>query len=144
MWQALENAGSMVTLGGALFISIYNDIGVKSHRWLLVKQAYNFLPKGLRWTIWLPALVKFWGPEFIRDFIRGKPFHAWINYSKTEARGMTAFRDLIDWVGGLPFEVAKPEQIYDFYYKRGFVLERMKTCGGGIGCNEFVFTKKSV
>jgi 2-polyprenyl-3-methyl-5-hydroxy-6-metoxy-1,4-benzoquinol methylase len=144
MWQALENASSMVSLGGLLFISIYNDMGVKSHRWLRVKRAFNFLPKMLRWTIWLPALVKVWWKDFIRDFIRGRPFQSWINYPKTEARGMTAFRDLIDWVGGLPYEVAKPEQIYDFYHKRGFVLERMKTCGGGMGCNEYVFTKKSV
>jgi len=142
MWQALENAGSMVSMGGVLFVSIYNDIGVKSRRWLLVKKIYNSLPKGLRWIVWLPALVKFWGPEIIRGFIRGRPFQSWKNYPKTEARGMSAFRDLIDWVGGLPFEVAKPEQIYDLFYKRGFVMERMKTCGGGIGCNEFVFTKK--
>lgn len=143
MWHALENAGSMVSMGGLLFISIYNAQGGKSRRWLLVKRAYNFLPKGLRWLVWMPALIKLWWPSVIRDFIRGRPFHSWINYSKTEARGMTAFRDLIDWVGGLPFEVAKPEQIFDLYHERGLVLERMKTCGGGIGCNEFVFSKKS-
>ena len=142
MWQALENAASRVKTGGLLFISIYNDQGPKSHRWLLAKRAYNYLPKGLRWLLWIPELIKIWGPTIIRDFIRFRPFYSWINYSKSGARGMSAFRDLIDWVGGLPFEVAKPEEIYDFYYKRGFVLERMKTCGGGIGCNEYVFQKK--
>ena len=142
MWQALENAASRVKTGGLLFISIYNDQGPKSHRWLLAKRAYNYLPKGLRWLLWIPELIKIWGPTIIRDFIRFRPFYSWINYSKSGARGMSAFRDLIDWVGGLPFEVAKPEEIYDFYYKRGFVLERMKPCGGGIGCNEYVFQKK--
>ena len=127
MWQALENAASRVKTGGLLFISIYNDQGPKSHRWLLAKRAYNYLPKGLRWLLWIPELIKIWGPTIIRDFIRFRPFYSWINYSKSGARGMSAFRDLIDWVGGLPFEVAKPEEIYDFYYKRGFVLERMKT-----------------
>ena len=143
MWQALENAGSMVSIDGILFISIYNDQGVKTPRWIWVKRAYNFLPKGLRWLVWFPALIKLWAPSIIRDFIRLRPFHSWINYSKAGARGMSAFRDLIDWVGGLPFEVAKPEEIYDFYYKRGFTLDSMKTCGGGIGCNEFIFTKKT-
>jgi 2-polyprenyl-3-methyl-5-hydroxy-6-metoxy-1,4-benzoquinol methylase len=144
MWQALENACEMVSFGGQLFISIYNDQGVKTPRWIMVKRAYNFLPKGMRWLVWLPALIKLWWKTIILDFIRGRPFYSWIHYSKAGARGMSAFRDLIDWVGGLPFEVAKPEEIYDFYFKRGFSLERMVTCGGGIGCNEYVFSKKSV
>ena len=42
---------------------------------------------------------------------------------------------------GYPFEVATPEQIFDFYRARGFSLTRMKTCGGSLGCNEFVFEK---
>lgn len=55
---------------------------------------------------------------------------------------MSAWRDVVDWVGGYPFEVAKPEQIFRFYYDRGFVLKNMVTCGG-LGCNEFVFTRVS-
>ena len=47
------------------------------------------------------------------------------------------------WLGGYPFEVAKPEEIFDFFAERNFVLKRLKTCGGGIGCNEFVFKKSS-
>ncbi len=142
MWKAMANVSPLVADGGSLFISIYNDQGGKSRRWLLVKRAYNFLPSGLRWLVWFPMLIKVWGPETIRDFVRGKPFNSWINYSKAGARGMSAFRDWIDWVGGLPFEVAKPEQIFNFYHARGFILELLKTCGGGLGCNEFVFTKR--
>jgi SAM-dependent methyltransferase len=142
MWQGLENASSMVLDGGVLFISIYNDQGPKSNRWLLVKRAYNKLPRGWRWLVWFPALVKIWWPTVARDLLSCRPLFSWKNYPKMGIRGMSAFRDLIDWVGGLPFEVAKPEEIYDFYYKRGFTLERMKTCGGGLGCNEFVFSKK--
>lgn len=54
---------------------------------------------------------------------------------------MSLMHDLIDWVGGYPFEVAKPEEIFDFYHARGFVLQRLYTCGGGIGCNQFVFER---
>lgn len=141
MWKGLENAGSRVRDGGLLFVSIYNDQGGKSRRWLLVKRMFNFLPKGLRWLVWIPVLVKVYWLATIRDFLQGRPFDSWINYGKAGARGMSAFRDLIDWAGGLPFEVAKPEQIFDFYRERGFALERIKTCGGGLGCNEFVFSK---
>jgi 2-polyprenyl-6-hydroxyphenyl methylase/3-demethylubiquinone-9 3-methyltransferase len=54
---------------------------------------------------------------------------------------MSPWRDLIDWVGGLPFEVAKPEAILDFYLQRGFTLTRLTTCGGSLGCNEYVFAR---
>lgn len=49
--------------------------------------------------------------------------------------------DLIDWVGGWPFEVAKPEQVFDFYRERGYTLEGLTTAGGGLGCNEYVFRR---
>jgi len=52
---------------------------------------------------------------------------------------MDPWRDVVDWVGGYPFEVARPEEIFDFYHQLGFQLEKMKTCGGGLGCNEYVF-----
>jgi hypothetical protein len=48
---------------------------------------------------------------------------------------------VVDWVGGYPFEVAKPEEIFDFYSQRGFSLIKMTTCGGTLGCNELVFRK---
>jgi 2-polyprenyl-3-methyl-5-hydroxy-6-metoxy-1,4-benzoquinol methylase len=143
MWRAMENACAVVSKDGLLFISIYNDQGVKTPRWIMIKRLYNYLPKGMRWLVWLPVLIKLWWKTIILDIIRGRPFTSWINYSRAGARGMSAFRDLIDWVGGLPFEVAKPEEIYEFYTKRGFFLERMITCGGGIGCNEYVFAKKT-
>jgi 2-polyprenyl-6-hydroxyphenyl methylase/3-demethylubiquinone-9 3-methyltransferase len=47
---------------------------------------------------------------------------------------------LVDWVGGYPFEVAKPEEIFNFYRERGFYLENLTTCNN-LGCNEFVFRR---
>ena len=52
---------------------------------------------------------------------------------------MTPWRNVIDWVGGYPFEVAKPEALFDYYRLRGFELSYLKTCGGGHGCNELAF-----
>jgi 2-polyprenyl-6-hydroxyphenyl methylase/3-demethylubiquinone-9 3-methyltransferase len=52
---------------------------------------------------------------------------------------MSPWRDTVDWVGGYPFEVARPEEVFDFCQQRGLLLLRLKTCGGGRGCNEFVF-----
>jgi 2-polyprenyl-6-hydroxyphenyl methylase/3-demethylubiquinone-9 3-methyltransferase len=56
---------------------------------------------------------------------------------------MSRWHDLVDWVGGYPFEVAAPEFVFDFYRERGFSLIQMKTCGGGLGCNQFVLVKPS-
>ena len=55
---------------------------------------------------------------------------------------MSVWHDLVDWVGGYPFEVAKPEEIFNFFKTRGFILTQLKTCGGGLGCNEYVFVKR--
>jgi 2-polyprenyl-6-hydroxyphenyl methylase/3-demethylubiquinone-9 3-methyltransferase len=54
---------------------------------------------------------------------------------------MSPWRDVVDWVGGLPFEVASPEKVIFFHKKLGFELINMKTVAGGHGCNEFVFRR---
>jgi len=140
MWRALENVSLLVKNGGKLYISIYNDQGKISQVWRAVKIAYNKLPTGFKFLILWPAFVGFWGLTMIKDILRGKPFYTWRNYSRKSTRGMSFYYDVIDWIGGFPFEVAKPEEIFNFYRNKGYILEKLKTCGGKIGCNEFVFT----
>lgn len=137
MWHALENARLPVAPGGALFISIYNDLGWRTRGWWHIKRAYNRLPRPLRLAVLGPAALRLWGPPTVRDFVRGTPFARWRTYC--QERGMSPWTDVADWVGGFPFEVAKPEQVFDFYRARGFELVTLKTCAGGIGCNEYVF-----
>ena len=139
MWQALENIDCLVAPGGRLFISIYNDQGWLSDFWRMVKRLYNVTPPRLRFVLLMPSLALLWGPRTAIDLLRLHPFQTWRTYEKS--RGMSPWWDLIDWVGGYPFEVAKPEMILDFYVKRGYRLQSLKSCGRGLGCNEFVFTK---
>ncbi|MGI8908610.1 MAG: class I SAM-dependent methyltransferase [Candidatus Sumerlaeaceae bacterium] len=139
MWEALANAGERVAPGGILFIAIYNDQAGTSRRWLKVKKAYVKSPKPMRAVILAASLATIWGPQTVYDLLRGKPNHLWRTYKKD--RGMSPWINLVDWIGGYPFEVAKPEQIFEFYKARGFELVKMKTCGGGMGCNEFVVKK---
>jgi len=56
---------------------------------------------------------------------------------------MSLWHDLVDWVGGFPFEVAKPEEVFDLCRTRGFTLRRLKTVGGELGNNQFVFSRKA-
>jgi hypothetical protein len=59
-------------------------------------------------------------------------------HDKRTARGMSVWHDLVDWVGGYPFEVAKPEEVIGLVASRGFGLERLVTVGNLQGCNEFL------
>ena len=139
MWRALDLVAGPVAPGGRLFVAIYNDQGRISERWRAVKRTYNRLPRPLRPLVLAPAAVQMWWRQSVRDLVRGRPFRTWRTYQGT--RGMSPWRDVVDWVGGYPFEVATPEAIFDFYHARGFQLERLKTCGGGKGCNEFLFRR---
>jgi len=139
MWTALDNAAGLVKPGGALFISIYNDQGRTSLLWTKIKRMYNHSSLVTRNLILLFCCLRLWGPTTIRDILKGRPFSTWRNYE--DNRGMSPWHDIVDWVGGYPFEVAKPEEIFDFFRNKGFCLTKLKTCAGGLGCNEFVFRK---
>jgi 2-polyprenyl-3-methyl-5-hydroxy-6-metoxy-1,4-benzoquinol methylase len=141
MWTGLANAALPVKPGGLLFVAIYNDQGKQSKYWLRVKKAYNACPPALRFLVLWPAFLQLWWKRLLKDFLRLRPMETW-NLVR-EQRGMSAWRDVVDWVGGYPFEVAKPEQIFDFYREKGFVLERMTTQAGDLGCNEFVFRRSA-
>lgn len=138
MWQALENVVRLVAGRGQLFIAIYNDQGKPSRRWRTVKRWYNRLPPRLRFLVVWPSFLQLWWRPIVKDVLAGDPARSFREYRK--GRGMSLWADLIDWVGGYPFEVAKPEEIFKFYRKRGFLLRNMTT-GWNLGCNEFVFVR---
>jgi 2-polyprenyl-3-methyl-5-hydroxy-6-metoxy-1,4-benzoquinol methylase len=140
MWEALDNVARMVRPGGVLFIAIYNDQGGESRRWKTIKKMYNGTPKSLRFTIEIAAFMKeYWRP-MVKDFVLLRPFKFVRDY-RINGRGMTLWRDLVDWVGGYPFEVAKPEELFEFYKSRGFQLEKLTTCAGSVGNNELVLRR---
>lgn len=140
MWPALENASLPVAAGGQLFVAIYNDMGSKSRRWTWIKKTYNALPQFLK----IPFALAMMAPEELKALLRSlvllnpsEYLARWTHYDVN--RGMSHWRDIIDWVGGYPYQYAKPEEIFDFYRARGFQLMKMKCGGVGLGCNEFVF-----
>lgn len=141
LWTALKNVNENVAPNGKLFIALYNDQGGASKRWHTVKKIYNQLPSyfqpGFAFLIYLPRELR----SFLICLVRGKPqeyFLSIFNYG--ENRGMSWWHDMIDWIGGYPFEVSTPEQVFDFYKKLGYSLKVLKT-SGGLGCNEFVFQR---
>jgi 2-polyprenyl-6-hydroxyphenyl methylase/3-demethylubiquinone-9 3-methyltransferase len=143
MWKALENAQLPLRTGGKLFIAIYNDTGSQSRRWARIKHTYNNLPGFLRTPFALLTITPNEAKAAIRSTLDGQPgeyLRSWIN--RDEFRGMSRWRNIVDWVGGYPYEFAAPEQIFEFYRERGFTLTKLKCGGAGLGCNEFVFVKE--
>jgi 2-polyprenyl-6-hydroxyphenyl methylase/3-demethylubiquinone-9 3-methyltransferase len=140
MWEALENAAVPVAGNGKLFIAIYNDTGSQAARWHWIKKTYCRLPGVLKTPFAVLAILPEETKNFVRSVLTLKPMsyvRSWTRYKND--RGMNRWYDIIDWVGGFPYEVASPEEIFEFYRKKGFSLTKMKTKGVGLGCNEFVF-----
>ncbi len=140
MWQALENVSLPVDKGGLLFVTIYNDQGRKSHIWRSIKKFYcsGTIGRSLVSAFFIICFILY---GIILDLLRGRnPVARYIEYKKS--RGMSITHDWFDWLGGYPFEVAKPEEIFRFYRSRNFVLENLVTCGGSLGINEFIFMKQ--
>jgi 2-polyprenyl-6-hydroxyphenyl methylase/3-demethylubiquinone-9 3-methyltransferase len=144
LWRAMENAQQRVAPGGKLFIALYNDTGSQSTRWNWIKKTYNGLPGILRSPfaaiVWLPTEMKLLASSVVR--LRPKDYiDSWTQYRKN--RGMTKWRDIIDWVGGYPYEVSTPDEVFDFCRARGFELTKLNCGRVGLGCNQFVFVKSN-
>ncbi|MGW2519282.1 class I SAM-dependent methyltransferase [Streptomyces sp. NPDC001617] len=143
LWQAMEAASGLVARNGVLYVSIYNDQGGESRMWTSVKRRYNESGPAMR-RLLLAGSVLYLSRKYplrvVADLRRGGAGST--ARSAPRPRGMSRKHDLVDWVGGYPFEVASPEQVFDFCRNRGFQLRHLKTCKGGIGCNEFVFDRR--
>lgn len=134
MWEALANVSSLPIKGnGKLFIAIYNDQGWVTSYWKLIKKLYNKY-KISRWLLILLHWPYLYGLRYLVRFLTKRlPLE----------RGMSMWWDMIDWLGGYPFEVAKPEDIFYFFKKNHYQLTQLKTNGGRNGCNEYVFRRNN-
>jgi 2-polyprenyl-3-methyl-5-hydroxy-6-metoxy-1,4-benzoquinol methylase len=144
MWQALENAVIPTKAGGKLFIAIYNDTGSQARRWHWIKKTYCRLPSLLKTPFAIAAILPEEAKNLARSVFALQPMsyiRSWTKY-KNE-RGMNRWHDIIDWVGGYPYEVATVDEIFEFYKSRGFALDKIKSGGVGLGCNEFVFEREA-
>lgn len=129
MWTAIDNVSKLVTPGGKLFIALYNDQGPVSRYWLTVKRAYVRYPL-LRAPIIAAHMPYPFGPSYLNRLLRGKG----------TPRGMSFMRDVVDWLGGLPFDVATPDAVLAFLRDRGY-RETKVVRTKRLGCNEFVLER---
>ena len=136
MWQALDNVITLVKPGGLLYIAIYNDQGWMSRAWRRVKR-FHCRGRLHRWMVIATFMPLLFLVALASDLLKGRsPLKRYRSY---RARGMSEVHDWFDWLGGYPFEVAKPEEVFAFCRDRHFTLQQLRTRGGKLGCNEFVF-----
>lgn len=130
MWEAINNAANLVSDKGIFIIAIYNRHW-SSLMWKFIKWFYNISPRFIKWVIInffyvVIAIAKF--------LVTGK------NPFKTK-RGMNFYYDVIDWVGGYPYEYASKDEIKNFVEKKGYKLIKFNKARVPTGCNEFIFEK---
>jgi len=130
MYKAFEAVGKLVTKNGLLVIAIYNKHWT-SPVWKLIKRTYVKSPAIIRKIlVWLVFIVKI---PAVLIISRRNPF--------SKERGMSYYTDIVDWVGGYPYEYATPAEVTQFFEQRGFKLKKLIKTKGFTGCNEFVFER---
>lgn len=143
MWLAFENSMKCVALNsGTLLVAIYNDQGWKSHVWWLVKLVYNRLPRFLRspYAFSFNAMTRFMVlikyTLLLRPMVALRPM-----LSRRRERGMSARFDVLDWIGGFPYEFASLDTLRAYFDARGFELVAALP-STSLGCNELVLRRR--
>jgi len=76
------------------------------------------------------------GVKTLQGVFSLQPPSKWYAYS--DKRGMNIWHDVVDWIGGYPFETATHMEIIHYFQKNQFdVVNIVRKTGSG--CNEFVF-----
>lgn len=138
MWQAIRNAGCVVTPGGLFFIAIYNKVEglFGSNTWLKLKRTYNRSSRIVKKLLEFSLIILIISKMLLT---LKNPIYEIKNYKRF--RGMSFRTDIRDSLGGYPYEFAVPEEVFRFCRQElGFILENMKTVNN-LGLNEFLFRR---
>lgn len=122
MVKAIENVCKITKKGGYLIIAIYNK-APSSEFWLKVKRFYNFSPiffrKFLNYFFYAYGVAISYVLVLKNLILKGKFILPEIKKSR---RGMSVFYNIIDWIGGYPYEYASFDEVKDLVEKHGFKL----------------------
>ena len=138
MYKALDNIACLMSPTGLFYLAIYNRgrsawIGTSTF-WLRVKKLYNqcgFIGKNVIFGIYS---VYF----FLDSLIAMKnPFRRMRSFKR---RGMNWKHNVLDWLGGYPYEFASPDEIINFYSDRGVYCKKIANAYG-LACVEYLLKK---
>lgn len=140
MYRALDNVDVLLKKNSIYYLAIYNDfkgLPFNSSTWVSLKKFYsssNYVFRKVFDMIYICIIIF----GLLINF--RNPISYIYNYSKITVRGMNFYRDVVDWLGGYPFEYASVKKIDSFYKKRGLKLINLNKTERE-GCNEFLFLK---
>jgi hypothetical protein len=141
MYTAIHNAASLVNPGGLLAVAIYNRVSERwltSDRWWRIKRMYNHAPY-LGRRLMEMTYAGYWTVRVVRN--GRNPFR--IDREYGQPRGMALWTDLVDWLGGYPYEFASADEIIQFCEREcGMRCTRLiAVTEGDTGNNQFVFER---
>lgn len=131
MKKAIQNAASLVKPGGYFIIAIYNCHWT-SPLWKVIKRFYCNSSESIKKLMIYTFYPIIW---IFKYLVTGQN-------PKMQSRGMDFYYNVIDWIGGYPYEYADTRSIQTFLTKLGF--SSLKTIRSSVptGCNEYIFKKK--
>ncbi len=130
MYQALDNCLQLVHSGGFFIVALYNRHW-SSPIWRIIKYLYNLSPLFIKKIF----IILFYLPIML-----AKALVTHVNpFRKT--RGMDFYYDLVDWLGGYPYEYASISEVTKYIIARGFTTVKTIPAEVPTGCNEFIFIK---
>lgn len=141
-WKAMENIKNNTKKDGLMYLALYNDQGTTSKIWRIIKRFYNKVPFFLRPTYVLITSLYGELKQLACFTYKLKPFQYFKNIKEyKKKRGMSYWYDMVDWIGGYPFEVSKVHEVFNFF-RNDFFLIKLHSEGKGKGNNLFLFKKK--
>lgn len=136
MWDAIDRCLSLVAPGGRACLALYNCPNHLNFH-MVLKRTFNGLPRILRpglagaYALLLLSAVLVKGRQNPIEYVR--------SYGR-RSRGMSFWRDVEDWLGGLPFEWTEPPELEAFVQARGFEVERVVVRSPGAN-NEYLLRR---
>jgi SAM-dependent methyltransferase len=130
MWRAIANAASLVRPSGHLILAIYVRHW-SSGIWKLIKWLYVHAPSFVQ-----RALI-----ALLYPVIYAAKWMVTRRDPREQERGMDFYYDVVDWVGGYPYEYASTDDLAHGVEKLGFKTLKIVRATVPTGCNEFVFQR---
>jgi SAM-dependent methyltransferase len=130
MWRAIANTASLVSPGGHLILAIYARHW-SSGMWKLIKWLYVHTP-----SLFQRVLISVLYPVIYaaKWMVTGRD-------PREQERGMDFYYDVVDWVGGYPYEYASTDDLEHGVEKLGFKTLKVVRATVPTGCNQFVFQR---
>ncbi len=129
--RAIRVAADLLAPGGHLIIAIYNRHW-SSPIWKWIKWLYCRLPRVGQKSMVAVLYPLIWAAKLVVT-------RQWPN---RRDRGMDFYYDVVDWVGGYPYEYASAEYVVAWLEELGLSCSSRRSPRVPTGCNELVFRKR--